>query len=179
METVLLTWEQNNMPNDNDPMAKYWANRATQMGQQNQRPTQQAPHNHMGREIDATNIMQQRAMMGAVMNQQQSSNSQIVYLREGAKYYRQIQNESGFGTTTPLIRSMGPLSNVGAKEFSVKGEIKGYCVDDLPRIDLSKMNEEPARMLTLIRVSAPFAGDILIEEKNIIRSNAGRTVLKG
>lgn len=162
-----------------DPMAKYWANRAAQIGQQNQRPAPQAPHNPMGREIDATNIMQQRAMMGAVMNQQQSSNSQVVYLREGAKYYRQIQNESGFGTTTPLIRSMGPLSNVGAKEFSVKGEIKGYCVDDLPRIDLSKMNEEPARMITLIRVSAPFAGDILIEEKNIIRSNAGRSVLRG
>jgi len=162
-----------------DPMAKYWANRAAQV-QQNQRPAQQSPHsrpNPMGREIDATNMIQQRAMMNAI--QPDTGNSQIVYLREGAKYYRQIQNESGFGTTTPLIRSMGPLANVGAKEFSIKGEIKGYCVDDLPRIDLSKMNEEPARMLTLIRVSAPFAGDILIEEKNIIRHNSGRNILRG
>ncbi len=162
-----------------DPMAKYWANRAAQIGQQNQRPTQQIPCVPLNREIDATSIMQQRAMMGHAVNQQQSSTTQVVYLREGAKYYRQIQNESGFGTTTPLIRSMGPLSNVGAKEFSVKGEIKGYCVDDLPRIDLSKMNEEPARMITLIRVSAPFAGDILIEEKNIIRSHADRSILRG
>ena len=161
-----------------DPMAKYWAKRAAEV-QQNQRPTQQSPHrpNSTGREIDATNMIQQRAMMNAI--QPDSGNNQIVYLREGAKYYRQIQNESGFGTTTPLIRSMGPLANVGAKEFSIMGEVKGYCVDDLPRIDLSKMNEEPARMLTLVRVRAPFAGDILIEEKNIIRSNAGRTVLRG
>ena len=161
-----------------DPMAKYWANRATQV-QQNQRPAQQSPHrpNQTGREIDATNMIQQRAMMNAI--QPDAGNSQTVYLREGAKYYRQIQNESGFGTTTPLIRSMGPLANVAAKEFSIMGEIKGYCVDDLPRIDLSKMNEEPARMLTLVRVRAPFAGDILIEEKNIIRNASGRNILRG
>jgi len=165
-----------------DPMAKYWAQRAAQV-QQNKQPAQQNQHNRanpLNREIDATNMIQQRAMMGAAM--QQPTNSQVVYLREGAKYYRQVQNESGFGTTTPLIRSMGPLSNVGAKEFSVIGEIKGYCVDDLPRIDLSKINEEPARMITLVRVRAPFAGDILIEERNIIRSNSansGRAVLKG
>ncbi len=164
-----------------DPMAKYWANRAAQVSQQqqNQRPTSQHPHSNPGREVDLSNMIQQRAMMGGLM--QQPSNSQIVYLREGAKYYRQIQNESGYGTTTPLLRSMGPLANVNAKEFSIMGEIRGYCVDDLPRIDLSKMNEEPARMLTLVRVRAPFAGDILVEEKNIIRSNVtgGRNILKG
>lgn len=151
---------------------KYWANRAAQMQQQRPQPTRpQVP------EVDVAGMLMQRAMMG----QQPSGHS--IYLREGANYYRQIQNNDGFGTTTPLIRSMGQLNGVNGKEFAIMGELRAYCVDHLSTIDLSKINEEPQRMKNLVRVRAPFVGDILVERSAIINShNVGdgsRTILKG
>jgi hypothetical protein len=54
---------------------------------------------------------------------------------------------------------MGALNGVNGKEFAIMGEMRAYCVDNLPTIDLSKINQEPGRMLDLVRVRAPFAGD--------------------
>lgn len=149
---------------------KYWANRAAQM-------QQQRPQTPQYRDVDVASALMQRTMLA----QQPSGNA--AYLREGANYYRQIQNNDGWGTTTPLIKSMGTLNGVNGKEFAIMGEIQGYCVDNLSTIDLSKINEEPQRMLQLIRVRAPFVGDILVERSAIVNSHnvgvGGRTILKG
>lgn len=154
--------------------AKYWANRAAQL-QQQQRPQPTRPQMP---EVDVAGMLMQRAMM------QQPTSGGSVYLREGANYYRQIQNPDGWGTTTTLIRSMGPLNGVNGKEFAIMGEMRAYCVDDLSAIDLSKINQEPGRMKDLVRVRAPFAGDLLVERSAIVNggnnvSYGGKTLLKG
>jgi len=159
--------------------AKYWANRAAQIQQQPQRPQyHQQPTRPQMPEVDVAGMLMQRAMM------QQPTSSGAVYLREGANYYRQIQNPDGWGTTTTLIRSMGALSGVANKEFAIMGEMRAYCVDDLPSIDLSKINEQPQRMKDLVRVRAPFAGDLLVERSAIVNggnntSYGGKSLLKG
>jgi hypothetical protein len=163
--------------------AKYWANRAAQLqqqrGMQPQRPQYQQPTRPQIPEVDVAGMIMQRAMM-----QQPQNGSTPVYLREGANYYRQIQNPDGWGTTTTLIRSMGALSGVANKEFAIMGEMRAYCVDDLPSIDLSKINEQPQRMKDLVRVRAPFAGDLLVERSAIVNggnnvSYGGKSLLKG
>lgn len=158
--------------------SKYWANRAAQLQQQPQRPQYQQPKRPQVPEVDVAGMLMQRAMM------QQPTSGGAVYLREGANYYRQIQNNDGFGTTTPLIKSMGALNGVANKEFAIMGEMRAYCVDNLPTIDLSKINEEPQRMMNLVRVRAPFAGDLLVERSAIINGNTGimhggKSLLKG
>jgi hypothetical protein len=160
--------------------AKYWANRAAQIQQQPQRPQyHQQPTRPQMPEVDVAGMLMQRAMM------QQPTSPGAVYLREGANYYRQIQNPDGWGTTTTLIRSMGALSGVANKEFAIMGEMRAYCVDDLPSIDLSKINEQPQRMKDLVRVRAPFAGDLLVERSAIVNgggnntSYGGKSLLKG
>jgi hypothetical protein len=156
--------------------SRYWAKRAEQIRQQRyQQPTRtQVP------EVDVASVLMQRAMTG----QQTQNGGAPVYLREGTNYYRQIQNNDGFGTTTPLIKSMGPLNGVNGKEFAIMGEIRAYCVDNLSTIDLSKINQEPERMLDLVRVRAPFVGDLLVERTAIVndgnnRTYGGKTLLKG
>lgn len=163
---------------------KYWANRAAQLqqqrGMQPQRPQyQQQPTRPQIPEVDVASMLMQRAMM-----QQPQNGGAPIYLREGANYYRQIQNNDGFGTTTPLIKSMGALNGVNGKEFAIMGEMRAYCVDNLSTIDLSKINQEPGRMLDLVRVRAPFAGDLLVERSAIVNggnniSYGGKTLLKG
>jgi hypothetical protein len=153
--------------------SKYWANRAAQLQQQKvQQPLRpQVP------EVDVASMLMQRVMNA----QQPMMGTTAVYLREGVNYYRQIQNNDGFGTTTPLIKSMGPLNGVNGKEFAIMGELRAYCVDNLSTIDLSKINEQPQRMLDLVRVRAPFVGDLLVERSAIINNvgNGGRGILKG
>ena len=158
--------------------SKYWANRAAQLQQQPQRPQYQQPTRSQVPEVDVAGMLMQRAMM------QQPTSGGAVYLREGANYYRQIQNNDGWGTTTPLIKSMGALNGVANKEFAIMGEMRAYCVDNLPTIDLSKINEEPQRMMNLVRVRAPFAGDLLVERSAIVNGNngimhGGKSLLKG
>lgn len=156
--------------------AKYWANRAAQLQQQPQRPQYHQPTRPQMPEVDVASMLMQRAMMA------QQPTGGAVYLREGANYYRQIQNNDGFGTTTPLIKSMGPLNGVNGKEFAIMGEMRAYCVDDLPTIDLSKINQEPGRMKDLVRVRAPFAGDLLVERSAIANGGGmyqGKNILKG
>lgn len=163
--------------------AKYWANRAAQK-QREQRPqvpghtplTREPP----AREIDATTIMQQRLLGGLATNSSTDESAKRVFLREGATYYKQIQGD-GFGSAVPLVRSMGGLSNVTGKEFVFMGDYRGYCIDNLNQVDMSKVNENPDRMLSLVRVRAPFVGDILVPRTAIIEVSGpgGRQLLRG
>lgn len=158
--------------------SKFWA--AKQQQQQTQQRPQQRPFQGQPGptgnnfpEVDITGRLQQR-----MMSQQPASNE--VYLREGTQYYRQVQGD-GFGAAVPLVRSMGPLANVSGKQFAVMGDMRGYCIDNLQQIDLSKINEQPERMLVLVKVRAPFVGDILVEKKSLIQNsiNSGKGILRG
>ena len=164
--------------------AKYWKQKAQQKQHQHSAPVAPAPPPPPTRdvEINAADIMAQRMMGGLLGGQQQQQGNSAVYLREGATYYRQIHNPDGFGTTMPLVRSMGPLTQVTGKMFTTKGDLKGYCIDDLPSVDLSKANDHPERMLQLVRVSAPFVGDILVPRTAVIEANqnpGGKQLLRG
>lgn len=149
---------------------KYWEKRAQQAPHQ-QRPVPPAPPAVRDVEINAADIMSQRAMAGMTVAPRHGQHPGVVYLREGATYYRQIHNPDGFGTTMPLVRSMGPLAQVGGKTFDIKGDMRAYCIDNLPSVDLSRVNENPERMLVLVRVSAPFVGDILVPRAAIIETS--------
>jgi len=155
---------------------KYWEQRAQQAQTKPTAPLiPQRPHNS---EVDASQVMMQR-MLGQQM-QPDSSGGNLVYLREGVNYYRQIPNPDGFGTTMPLIHSMGPLTQITGKQFEMKGEVRGYCIDNLPHVDLSKVNKQPERMLVLVKVKAPFVGDILVPRDAIIEgTRGGQQLLRG
>lgn len=182
--------------------AKYWANRQKQLDQakssagaqvarhsvppqpfpqaipQNTHQLHGHPYSNMNREVDAAAMLHQRQFGGALGGTESSGKS--VLLREGITYYRQVQNPEGFATTMPLIRSMGKLNNVAGKEFAVMGKVRGYCIDNLTVVDASKINENPERLMTLVRVRAPFAGDLLIPESAMIDSSSGsRQILLG
>lgn len=151
-----------------------WEKKFWSLKQQQQHSQYQKPQTSAYPEIDITAQLQQRAMN---FNQPEREG---VFLREGGQYYRQIQGGDGFGNTMPLVRSMGPLANVYGKQFVVMGDFRGYCIDNLQQVDLSKINEEPERMLVLVRVRAPFAGDMLVPKSAIIESsNAGKQLLRG
>lgn len=150
----------------------YWSNRENQMQQRAPAMPQTIPASQMRNQL-MTNIMAQ---------QQQQQGSQAVMLREGHDYYKFIPNPDGFGIAVPLIRHMGKLSQVSGKEFAVIGESRGYLVDNSPVIDLGKANEHPERYLNLVKVRAPFVGDILVHHETVIRVASGpqgKNILKG
>jgi hypothetical protein len=164
----------NNRDNLPDWERQFWANKERQQAQQPVRPQTG------GREIDAGALMAQRVMTNQALGSN-SGGSSAVMLREGMPYYKLIPNPEGFGTTTPLIRHMGPLSQVAGKEFVVMNELRAYLVDNSPVVDLSKISSSPDKFLTLIRVRAPFVGDILVAKEAVVFSTSGisRGVLKG
>lgn len=164
----------NNRDNLPDWEQQFWANK--------ERLQQQKPQAPAGgsREIDAGALMAQRVMTNQALGSN-SGGSAPVMLREGMPYYKLIPNPDGFGTTTPLIRHMGPLSQVAGKEFVVLNELRAYLIDNSPVVDLSKISSSPDKFLTLIRVRAPFVGDILVAKEAVVFSTSGisRGVLKG
>jgi len=163
--------------------AKYWANKQREKLERGPSPTQQhspqRPSPSDFRDVDTSALLQQRMMSGIT---QGAAGQSSVLLREGVTYYRQIQGGEGFGSTMPLVRSMGPVNGVGGKEFVVMGEVRGYCIDNLSNVDLSKVNDQPDRMLRLVKVRAPFVGDILVEQSAVVYTSPAKqqqTLLKG
>ena len=174
---------------DNDWEAKYWANRAAQIANNPSPPTnsplRSSPPPSRDREIDAGEIFSQNRMMQQT-HSGRNGGAVSVFLREGFDYYRLVPNPAGFGTTVPLIRHVGKISQVQGKEFVMRQEVRGWCIDaSSPAIDLAKMNEQPERMLSLVEVEAPFVGTLLVPREALveIRSphnvHGGREVLKG
>lgn len=160
--------------------AKYWANREQQLASQKKslgQPTNQATRGYP--EIDPMKMMQQRMMQGHLPGQTPSSNRSVM-LREGAEYFRHLKGGDGFGNVIPLVRSMGQLNGVAGREFAHMGETRGILVDGMNMVDMSKINEEPDRISTYVRVRAPFVGDILVKSGTIIETQGSqRVVLKG
>lgn len=131
----------------------------------------QMPAQNSG-EVDITALLQQRAMAGQLqqaMNPGANSvSSKVCHLREGATYYRAVSNS--YGTTVPLVVSSGTVAGVAGKQFENCGVVRCFVVEqNSGAIDLSKMNEHSDKFKTLVKVSAPFVGDILVAESAIVR----------
>jgi hypothetical protein len=184
---------------------KYWANRLQQKtsGQNQQMPQQ--PHyeplhvtqartrgqdpnqliRSLGVQIDGFSNMDDprvaasRELTGQLSARDQVPGGKVVMLREGARYFRQVQSEA-YGVSIPLLRSMGQITNVTGREFELRGPSRGYVIDGLNVIDAGKMNESPERFVSLIKVRAPFVGDIFVESSAVIESfNGQRSILRG
>lgn len=183
---------------------KYWADKAAklphykaahEMGAQNnfQQPhrANSLPQNNGGM-VDVTAALQQRLMQqgisGLVNNQPTSGISdRVCFVKEGFQAYRMIPTD-GFGTTTPLVIPIGPVAGMAGKQFE-RSEIKRcFVVDNSAinsKVDLSEMSNHPEKFLSLVQVSAPFAGSFLVAESAIVPFNQtqgtsqGNKILKG
>ena len=75
---------------------------------------------------------------------------------------------------------MGQITNVSGREFELRGPSRGYVIDGLNIIDAGKINESPERFVSLVKVRAPFIGDIFVESSAVIESFGNqRSVLRG
>jgi hypothetical protein len=183
---------------------KYWNNRLQQKMTQASTPSAQ-PHfepahvtqarmrgqdpnqmlRNLGVQIDGMSNMDDprvqasRQLSGQLSARDQSPEGQVVMLREGARYFRQISMEA-FGVSIPLLRSMGQANNLAGRQFELRGASRGYIVDGLNVIDAGKMNESPERFVNLVKIRAPFIGDIFVENSSIIHANGQQKgILKG
>lgn len=183
---------------------KYWANRLQQKAVGHQQTSQQ-PHyeplhvtqartrgqdpnqliRSLGVQIDGLSnlddprVMASREASGQFSARDNIPGAKVVMLREGARYFRQVQSEA-YGVSIPLLRSMGQITNVSGREFELRGPSRGYVIDGLNVIDAGKMNESPERFVSLIKVRAPFIGDIFVESSAVIESFGNqRTLLRG
>lgn len=179
-----------------DDMKKYW--------DQRRRSAEQAPHfkpahETQGKSIsmpnfgqppngpapmdrDVTSMLQNRLQQQMMQSQMGPTQAQVVDLQEGLPYYISVENS--FGGTTPLIRSAGIINGRTSKNVQIRKEVKGYLIDNLPSVDMSKMTENPGRMINLVEISVPFLGNFLVPKEAIIRKESspfgdGRSILKG
>lgn len=184
---------------------KYWANRLQQKTSGQHQQMSQQPHyeplhvtqartrgqdpnqlmRSLGVQIDGFSNMDDprvaasRELTGQLSARDQVPGGKVVMLREGARYFRQVQSEA-YGVSIPLLRSMGQITNVTGREFELRGPSRGYVIDGLNVIDAGKMNESPERFVSLIKVRAPFVGDIFVESSAVIESfNGQRSILRG
>ena len=183
---------------------KYWANRLQQKAAGHQQTSQQ-PHydplhvtqartrgqdpnqliRSLGVQIDGLSnlddprVMASREASGQFSARDNIPGAKVVMLREGARYFRQVQSEA-YGVSIPLLRSMGQITNVSGREFELRGPSRGYVIDGLNIIDAGKINESPERFVSLVKVRAPFIGDIFVESSAVIESFGNqRSVLRG
>lgn len=181
---------------------KYWATRQAQAQGQ---PVQQQVHhqpsvNPGGGELDLTQMLAQRIMnqqgptgigFGAPMHHPptQAGNpvhQRVCFLKEGTHAYRMVSSD--FGTEIPLVIASGPITGITGRQFENKGKKRCYLVDSHSgmvgaSIDLSKMNESPEKFITLVQVSAPLLGSVLVPEHSVIAFSTPEqnknTLLKG
>lgn len=129
--------------------------------------------------LDDPRVQSSRELSGQLSASDNVPNAKVVMIREGARYYRQIQMEA-FGVSIPLLRTMGQMANAQGRQFEVRGQSRGYIVDGLSVIDAGKMNESPERFISLVKIRAPFVGDIFVESSSLIEVGGNQqTILKG
>ena len=171
----------------------YWSKRQQQLNNLHQRPQQtQTPghtpiNNGSGggwRDVDVNEFVQQRMLQQVGQSQIPNSNSKVVFLREGYEHFTGVDGASGFGSTVPMVKSLGKLqTNIQGRQFVLKGEVSAYCIDNLSSVDLSKINEHPERKLTLVRVAENlFSREILVPRSAIVENSNrhnGQEILKG
>jgi len=163
---------------------KYWERRAAQQqqGQPRVNPSD-LPHfepahitqdrqrrgqnniNNGWQDIDPTSAMYSNAAGLQSRGMGPQTNTQTVFLQEGAVYYKAVQT-NGFGTTMPMVRNCGQAVGVVGREFEFHGETHCYLIDNMEVVDLGNIN--PQKMLNLVEIRAPFLGTLLVERNSII-----------
>ena len=183
----------------------YWAKRAQDLPhyepvhqtqpQQQQRHAPAPQQNGGYGDMDLTAALAQRAMQAQqqqvsapqyrgtppTQHQQQQAPQRTAYIRENSQTYRVVDHQA-FGTTKTLAMHVGPLNNdLVGREFEIKGVVECLVVEGNQPIDLGKMSENPGKLVRLMKLSAPFIGDILVPESAIVRSqqNSGTQLLRG
>ncbi len=137
-------------------------------------------------EVDMNAVMAQRLAQsmqtqGApgqpVQPPQQGPQAQMVFVKEGARSYRQLEAEA-YGHTTPMARFVGPVHGVNGREFEFKGMVNAYIVEGNDPIDMG--NVDPSKMKKLAVIQAPFIGKLLVPEGAVFgQGGPTRKVLKG
>lgn len=121
--------------------------------------------------------MQQKAFQQQYQMQSRESQHSI-RLEEGTTYFH-ILNSQAFGSTIPLVRQGGHIPSGFQNEFVVKGPRQVYVVSPTTQtIDLNTIT--PNMLTTMIEVSNPMAGTLLVSQEAISQqTNKQRTLLKG
>jgi len=142
------------------------------------KPNGPLPRN--GQDFDITDALQSRVAQRAM---EQSTGGRTADLVEGLPYYTNLKSQA-FGHTIALFKTAGVIGGPTSKGVQVKGEVKGYLIDNLSSVDMSKINEEPERMVVLVEVNVPYLGTFLVKKEAVIARSPGglgdgRQLLKG
>lgn len=107
----------------------------------------------------------------------QAPQAKVVFIKEGVRAYRQLEAQ-GYGSNMPLARLVGPVQGVDGREFEFKGIVQAYILEGDGPVDLANVN--PAQIVKLAVVQAPFIGKLLIPESAVFSGGAPkRSLLKG
>lgn len=131
-----------------------------------------------GYDMDVGQMLAQRAQQSAQQQPAPQGNTGVCQLQEGYVCFQPL-NIPGAGTTMPLVRKTGQLQGVQGKSFQLEGAVQCYVVDGLQTVDLSRI--DPQRMVTLVKVSAPFSGTYMVPMEAVVptagASGAQRQIL--
>lgn len=178
--------------------AEYWKRKKKQLANKQNQPAPDDPSNYTRMpqgnpedlpHFDPNDLYKQMAQQGqpqqspdgwkdvdpmaSLMGRQmaaQGPQTKPCTLREGAIHYRPVDAQN-FGTTMPLAKNCGPLSQVQGKEFELGNETNVYIIDGMNVVDMEHV--DPSRTKQLVEVSAPFTGKILVEKSAIIGIQGG------
>lgn len=180
-----------------DDMKKYWdARRAAAANAPHYRPAHETqgirapnmpdfgshPHGPApSHDRDVSAMLQQRLQQRMVSDQMGGS-APVADLQEGLPYYTAVENS--FGGTAPLVRTAGVISGPTARGVQIKREVRGFLIDNMQSVDMSKLQGRPELMVTLVEVAVPFMGSFLVPKEAIVRRDGGplgdgRRMLKG
>lgn len=109
--------------------------------------------------------------------QHQAPRAQVVFVKEGARAYRQLEAQ-GYGSNMPIARLSGPIQGVQGRQFEFKGIVEAYILEGDDPVDLA--NPNPAQIKRLAVVQAPFIGKFLVSESAVFNGTGPeRSLLKG
>ena len=157
---------------DNDPLKKYWQNRAAGQSPIPKPASPMIPTRGLDGEINLGQMLQQR-----MMNQMTSSpTTNVVQLRPGAPLYRKLNTQGFMEGHTNLVVYLGPSSvEHQNKQFENKGVKSCVLVENQSAlIDLSETSSTQQNKVNLVEIAAPFIGTFFVLEQYIIRSTTER-----
>lgn len=130
--------------------------------------------NSNNREIDVQSMLMQRLMTqqsGMGMGGFAPAASRVCTLTNNVPVYRKLNTGSFMEGAANLVVFSGNSTDLANKQVEVKGAKSCVLVENQTQcIDLSKVNESSANQprITLIEVSVPFIGTILVPERCLV-----------
>jgi hypothetical protein len=138
-----------------------------------------------GQDFDITSQLQSRIAQKAAEQSFGGGGGQVADLKEGMPYYTNLKTQA-FGHTVPLFKTAGTIQGPTSKGVTIKGEVKGYLIDNLASVDMSTINERPELQVVLVEISVPYVGSFLVKKESIVNTSRGmlgatnsKQVLKG